>query len=153
MAHKEGDKITVPGYGKGVVIGRPSQEGRVRVRLEDGRIVGYGGKYGADKEVRRAVADELEARGVRLEPGFAGYAAVGPGDNNAGDPLFNGPQDQPLREQPMDDDSVAPGETPVEVAAGQVAEDKKADKKGLTEDEKTIERIRVADKAMRGPRE
>lgn len=134
--HKPGDKVHVPGYGKGEVYGIVSPEGRYRVRLEDGTTVGVGGEPATDPKTDAKVADAvnaaLDARGLRIEPGFPGYAAVGPGDNNAGDPLFTGPVDQPLKDQPLGDKTTAPGET-------------------LIQQRDDAEKARASDKAMRGP--
>jgi hypothetical protein len=157
--HKPGDKVDVPGWGKGEVYGIVGPDGRYRVRLEDGTTVGVGGEPPStgnpktDQAIQGMVEQAMESRGLRRDPYFPGYAAVGPGDNNAGDPLFTGPRDQPLKEQPLDDTTAAPGETPVDVAEEVADEQAKAEKRGLTPDQKAVERIRTQDKAMRGPRE
>jgi hypothetical protein len=172
---KEGETVEVEGWGKGVVTGRPSPEGRYRVRLPDGTSVGVGGEPKTtgnpktDEAVQEAVTRALDARGLRIEPGFPGYAAVGPGDNNAGDPLFTGPRDQPLKEQPLDDTSAAPGETPEEVAEDVIeTRDTKEQKERLKRQQDQTAETReqrsqaqaltqaspaTRDKALRGPRE
>lgn len=149
--HKEGDTVTVPGFGKGKVVGRPSAEGRVVVELEDGTRVNYGGTFGGERQIEARIED-LAAR--LIEPGWAGVPAVGPGDNNAGDPLFHGPRDQPLIEQPLDEDVDPKKRTPVELT-----EDMLEGKEGKVAQEQakaaagTQTPPAIRDKAVRGPKE
>lgn len=154
--YKEGDEITVPGYGKGAVIGRPSTEGRVVVQLEDGRRVNYGGRglrdsgSRSDRDLERRIAALEASPTLIVEPGFAGVPAVGPGDNNAGNPLFRADVDQPLKEQPLGTETEAPGETPEEVAEEEGVATKALGTRAVPGTQRPPQ---TQDKALRGPRE